>query len=238
MNDCIRPPALTLAQLSALIDGDADPAVRMHVEDCPSCRQRAAQLAVAQERLHSLLWRITCPVPEQLRDYAWNLLSEDETMHVAHHVAYCPYCTHDLFYTFYAGDTTGDDLFTQAARRLGSIEYCSASRLETAPVSHERYAGAGGEAQLFAAGDGVLVSMLVLRDEAKAERWVLEGAVSGTDTGTMQAHLWLEDQLLAAEVLDAGGDFRVSDLAAGTYHLVLHGTTTKWWLGPVRVGVK
>ena len=41
MNRCNLPPELTLAQLSAFLDGDADAAVRAHVQNCPSCRARA-----------------------------------------------------------------------------------------------------------------------------------------------------------------------------------------------------
>ncbi len=238
MNDCIRPPALTLAQLSALLDGDADRAVRTHVDECLACRHNAAQLAAAQDRLRALLWRTTCPDPELLRDYAWNLLAEEEATQVAHHLAYCPYCIHDVFYSYYAGDTSGDDLFTQAARRIGTVEYRSTLSLNGSSVAHERNGGAGEEAQIFDAGEGVLVSILVLCDEAQADRCVLEGAVSGTDTHGMQAHLWREEQLVAAMVLDAGGDLRVPDLAAGTYHLVLQGTEKKWWLGPVQVGAQ
>lgn len=236
MNDCIRAPALTLAQLSALLDGDADPAVSMHVEQCPSCRQRAAQLAIAQDRLRALLWRTTCPDPEQLRDYAWNLLPEHEAAQLEHHLVYCPYCSRDVLYIYYAGDTSGDDLFTQAARRLGAMEYRSALGLNGSSVAHARFVGAEGETQIFDGGDGVLINLLVLRDEAQGDRWVMEGAVSGIDTNAMQVHLWLEEQLIAALVLDAAGDFRVAQLAAGDYQFIVHGTNVKWRVGPLQVG--
>ena len=238
MNGCIRPPALDLAQLSAFVDGDADDAVRLHVEQCDSCRARAAQLAVAQSRLQTLLWRNACPAPEQLRDYAWDLLPQEEAQRVAQHVAFCPYCTHDFFADYYAGDRSGDDLFTQAARRVGQIEYRSAGRLEPAQGSRIRAAGAAGaagEPQLFDAGDGVLVSLVALPDAAQPDRWALEGAISGLEPRGLQVNLWRDGQLVDAAVLDAGGDFRMTGLVTGAYQLVIHGPSTKLWIEPVQI---
>jgi hypothetical protein len=260
MNDCILPPALTPAQLAAAVDGDAELSVQLHLAACPACRGRADALAAAQSRLRTLLRRSTCPAPEQLRDYAWDLLPEDQAAAVAHHAGACPHCTYDLFHTFYTGDTTGDDLFTQAARRLYAApphaEYYGAASLASAPAARQRFFAAGAEPQLFDAGAGVLISLVAVPDEKQADRWALEGAVSGLDTCAMQVNLWRiarapapapdqspnpapvrpPDQLAATARLDAGGDFRLGGLAAGAYHLIAHTPAAKFWLGPFTVG--
>ena len=236
MNRCNLPPELTLAQLSAFLDGDADAAVRAHVQNCPSCRARATLLATAQARLGALMWRDACPAPERLRDYAWDLLAQDEASQIAHHVAYCPHCTAEFFQDFYAGDLSGDDLFTQAARRVGEVEYRIASPIHSDRGSTERISGAAGGSHVYDAGSGVLVSITSLPDETRTERWVLEAALSGLEPDGMQVNLWQEAELIAVAVLDAGGDFRAAGLLPGQYQLAIHGPTTKLWIDSVEVG--
>lgn len=234
MNRCPMVPEISISQLSAYLDNDADAEVRAHIAECPACLARAEQLAIAQQNLQQILWRSTCPSPEQLRDYAWDLLPPDDAMSVARHVSFCPYCTHDFFNDYYASGSLGDDLFTQAAQRLGNVEYRVAAHLQVKESAVR--SGSQRQAQVFDIGDGALVSLVSYPDSSQADHFLLEATMLGNPGGVLQTDLWRDGTLVASARIDEVGDFQFVGLPPGDYQLVIHDSTVKVWLAPLQIG--
>ena len=94
--ECTSPPELNDRQLLAYLDGEIDPQVVEHLEGCPACRERAAQLARQQKQLTARLYRLACPEPVELGDYHLGLLASGRALVVAAHLRECPHCTGEV----------------------------------------------------------------------------------------------------------------------------------------------
>lgn len=80
----------------AYVDGEADERVRDHVDHCPACAAKVAQLRETSQALLTLMYRANCPAPEILGQYQLDLLSSAERLKIAAHVRACPHCTREL----------------------------------------------------------------------------------------------------------------------------------------------
>lgn len=228
--------------LSMYIEGDAEEPVRLHIEQCPTCQARARELAAEQEYLRTLLHRSTCPTPDTLRDYAWDLLPDDEAQTIARHLSFCAHCTADYFrdyYAYFAGDTSGEDLFTIAARSGGHIQFCEAARVEAVwagSTGLRDSRGQTGQVLTYEGGENVLLMIQILADDTRVGRFVMEGAVSGVDAEGWQLNLWQDGRPLQTVVFDPVCDFRLRGLLPGNYELILNGPTFKLRIPQVSVG--
>ncbi len=83
-------------ELIAYMDGEADGAVKQHIEDCDSCMARLEPYIALQEVLSRVLYRLHCPCSQALGDYHLGLLAEAEASAVREHLAECPYCTAEI----------------------------------------------------------------------------------------------------------------------------------------------
>lgn len=94
--NCASPPELDDRQLLEAIDGAADPQVAAHLEQCPSCRARAGELAALQKSLTARLYRLSCPSSLELGDYHFGLLPKLQAAAVSAHLRECPHCTLEI----------------------------------------------------------------------------------------------------------------------------------------------
>lgn len=94
--DCSAPPPLSDDQISAAIDGAAEPGVLAHLASCASCEARLAEARAMEQRLHTLVYRWDCPPPERLAALERGRLPAGERQALAEHVASCPSCTREL----------------------------------------------------------------------------------------------------------------------------------------------
>src|SRR4051794_17389646 len=94
--DCTFPPALSELDLIAAIDDEAEPRVLHHLCRCPHCAARAKALATMQDQLRAKLYRLFCPLSDDLIDYQQGLLSSERHASIARHLAICPHCAHEL----------------------------------------------------------------------------------------------------------------------------------------------
>ncbi len=83
-------------QLIAYMDGEADDAVKRHVEACASCMARLEPFIALQRDLLRILYRLHCPDSQALGEYHLGLLAAAEASAVREHLAECPYCPAEL----------------------------------------------------------------------------------------------------------------------------------------------
>jgi hypothetical protein len=93
---CSAPPPLTDDQISAAIDGAADPAVLAHVTQCASCAQRLMKAREMEQSLRTRLQRWDCPSPQQLADYEVRRAGPNEVRAIELHLAGCVRCSEEL----------------------------------------------------------------------------------------------------------------------------------------------
>jgi anti-sigma factor RsiW len=83
-------------QLIAYIDGEADQAVKQHIEACNACAARAEPFIALQRVLLKAFYRLHCPQSQVLGEYYLGLLPEAEVVAIQVHLAECPYCPAEL----------------------------------------------------------------------------------------------------------------------------------------------
>jgi anti-sigma factor RsiW len=83
-------------QLIAYMDGEADEAVKHHIEACNACAARAEPFIALQRVLLRALYRLHCPQSLVLGEYYLGLLPEAEVAAIQAHLAECPYCPAEL----------------------------------------------------------------------------------------------------------------------------------------------
>jgi anti-sigma factor RsiW len=83
-------------QLIAYMDGEADEAVKQHIEACNSCTARLEPFVALQSDLLRALYRLHCPDSQVLGDYHMGLLAEAKASTIREHLVECPYCAAEL----------------------------------------------------------------------------------------------------------------------------------------------
>lgn len=93
---CSAPPAPSGLALIAAADGEGDDATLAHLQACPHCAERVAQLQLLQARLRRRVYRLFCPDTDTLIDYCQGLIDPHQRAALTHHLAICPYCSDEL----------------------------------------------------------------------------------------------------------------------------------------------
>lgn len=239
---CIDPPELDPIQLSMFLDGEANDNIVNHLRHCAYCREHANRLGSTQQSLKALLHRRSCPRPEQLRDYAWDLLPTEEVAIVAHHLSRCPHCNHELLNNYLEERSPLEAIWLPASALLNRVKVFIATLIPAAPLRPAYREHQGGatqiETKLYQASDNVFVGIMIEEDDNHSGHKILAGTVSGINTEGLQLDLWLTNQLMRTLTLDAGGDFQISDLAPQTYELILTGPELKIHIPKLPVGIE
>lgn len=243
MKACIDPPELNNLQLSMFIDNEADDDIIDHLRRCPYCQARAKQFRHTQKSLKTFLYRQSCPAPEELRDFSWNLLSSEQATVVAHHLTRCPYCNHELLNNYVEERSPQESFWVPAADLLHRVQVFIASLLQTPSSNAFAYRAGQDDAmtidrQQYQVGDDIVLRITIKDDDEHPGHKVLEGLVSGLDTEGIYLDLWQANELVQTLILDSGGDFQMMDLAPQSYELILSGFDFKIHIPTVSVGVK
>src|SRR5262245_19268329 len=93
---CSSPPPLTDNQITAALDGEADPAALAHLAQCPSCSARLADARRFERRAQRRLYRWDCPSSQLLGDYHLGLVTPGDERTVRRHLAQCARCAEEL----------------------------------------------------------------------------------------------------------------------------------------------
>lgn len=196
--ECSSPPPLTDDQITALLDGEAEPSVHDHLARCPACHARLAAAQRFEQVLRASLQRWDCPTPLQLGHYHLGLLDPEDERAIRQHLAHCHECTDELTdLRLMLGDSKPPQpqMPAQPPRAGLSLGALLAQWLPRAPALAMRGAGlerlearAGDisvvlEVQPAAAGQVLVVGQVVTEE---LDRWV--GAlVEVRQAGSIQA---------------------------------------------------
>src|SRR5262245_50156781 len=125
---CSAPPPLSDDEITAALEGQAEPAVLQHLSRCPACAARLAQAQRVEEMLMNRLFRWDCPTPQQLGQYYLKHLTEPERQGITRHLEWCVRCQSEIetLQTFMGADSVSDERsFPKVARsfrpRLGEL---------------------------------------------------------------------------------------------------------------------
>jgi anti-sigma factor RsiW len=94
--DCRTGTPLSDEQISAIIDGVADPIVLDHLALCPACARRVQTWQRWEQQLQAHLHRWDCPPSQQLADYHWGITDRPTSQTITRHLESCIHCTAEL----------------------------------------------------------------------------------------------------------------------------------------------
>ncbi|MDY7078766.1 MAG: zf-HC2 domain-containing protein [Chloroflexota bacterium] len=244
---CTSPPELNDRELLTYIDSEADDRVVAHLEQCPSCREKACRLACLQNCLTTQLYRITCPSPVELGEYHLGMLPQDRMAAVDQHLSECPHCTREgAQLKDFLADLKPDlepGPLEQIKRQIrvlvarlvnGELK----DDLLVQPTLSPAYAGVRGEREepyLYQADD-VQIAVEVQDDAERPGRKVILGLVLRAESDGLEVHLWRAEQRVAVVSVDELGNFVIPDLAPGSYELILSGLEVEIHIQELQVG--
>ena len=261
---CISTPELSDGQLLAYIEseiiGEIDPTIMEHLARCAYCRERHQELASFHRQLAVLLYRVDCPPSLELGEHQLGLLPAERQPLVSEHLKSCPRCQAELqqlagYLTTVApslpadgratSSAIGTTLTTTVRRAIARLVDATKDALAPgglAPVMAPRMAAIRGQidAPLIYEAEGLQI-VLVLQPEGRqgeyqSDRQVLLGLLLGAaEPQTMQVQLWQGQSLLTTTPVDGGGNFVLTDLAPGSYTLLLTAPDLEIELPPLTV---
>jgi hypothetical protein len=245
---CVSPPELSDGDLLAYLDGEADTHAKKHLENCPSCRERAQRLARRQSDMTARVYRFDCPSPLELGEYRLDVLPTDRAAGVARHLTTCLRCTQEIAQLEgYLADLA-PDLELSPRERAGERLQVMVARLVSGGARGDllaqpapAYAGLRGREEqappLIFEAEQVQVVLDVQADPAHPGRQTILGLVAGVDDPQAhQVHLWKDSQRMTAVSVDKTANFVIPDLAAGRYELILSGPGVEVHVQDVPVG--
>jgi hypothetical protein len=220
-------------ELLRYLDDEAGPQVEEHIGACPHCRQRANALAREQRRLSLKLYRAACPEPHLLGEYQLGLLAESIAAPIRAHIDTCPHCVAELTQLAHYLDDLAPDLelsrLDQARNRVRVL----IARLTSAPQDCG-WQGGPALAPAFAGVRGaptwprryevdeVEIVLEVSEDDLAPGRKAVFGLVTGLEEPQgPTVHVWREGIPQASSQVDELGNFVLTDLAPGSYELIL-----------------
>ena len=229
---CVLPPELDDQDLWKYLDGEAGYQVVAHLKGCPYCCERAERLAHLQGRLINRLYRCTCPSPFELGEYRLGLLPHDQAAVVAQHLAECPHCAReDVQLENYLAELAPSlepsslgwikEQVRTLVAHLVSGEPGDGQSVQ--PVLVPAFAGLRGEEKtaLVFQADDIQVAIEIQDDVKRPSRKAVLGLVVGVALDGMKACLWQAKHCIAETPVDELGGFDISDVAPGSYELIL-----------------
>lgn len=238
---CCLPNTLRDEQLLAYLDSESTPTVAHHIEACPACQAQLTALAQREHRLTTAFYRLLCPSPLLLGEYQLKLLSTAEQATIADHLAQCPHCTEEVaqlqdFMAVVASDLApvtprrvplAEHLHVVVARLRDGLQNLGIEGALTPALMPVR----GNEAvqQIFDTTDGLQIIIDSQGEEPTRQHRTLLGLIVGTPTpAALHVALWQDDRPIASTMVDALGNFVLTDLAPGVYTLFLSNAETAY----------
>lgn len=222
--ECHLPPPLTQTELDTVLAGEAPPRILNHVRGCPACRPRLAELAAEEAPVRARLFRAECPSSEHLGEWQMGLLDPDQAAAITLHLAFCPWCQHDvdtiaevLAQPLAADEAPFADLRRLVARLVPGGAIGSTPHLAPALRGH------AATSRAYLADD---VQVTVASEPVAGGRQLLvglltrPGAALGSFSGTT-VQLYQHEQLVAETTVDELDNFAFDDLTPGQYDLAL-----------------
>lgn len=219
-DDCAAPPPLTDEAILAALSGEDTGEVRAHLEQCPACRARAAELA-ALDRLLGELDRFDCPTPEELSALALGEVGWRERRRLVAHVARCPDCAAELEASrhFLAAEDAPSPV-AALIRWIAQVVAMLGAPAQVPLTGWRDASGSGGPRHQYMAGPYTL--SLSVAAVGRRER-LLRGRLSPPPPAEAAAEARFgqsgADAPIVTVTLDDTGTFRTGPLAPGHYTL-------------------
>lgn len=229
-------------QLLAYLAGEADAAVKAHIEQCAACQQQVNALARLDGGLARGLHRLQCPPSLLLGEYHLGLLSAQQKKVVETHLHTCPHCLGELqqlsdFLTLVAptletslAATVMDQvrvLVAQLVERLTPDALGAPAPLFTgvrgAQSSLSQDVGTGQ--YIYQADDLQIIVEIQDKGHETPQKMVIGLVLGLLDFATAVVILTQTGQQVASVTIDEGGNFEFANVAPGTYELVLSSDT-------------
>ena len=220
MIDCIAPEIIQEGDISAYVEGEAASHVVTHIQQCPACTEKAAQLQQISRNLTRVLYRFDCPASEILGEFHLGRLTGNEKLSIAAHVRFCPHCRDELAMF---DQSEHETLLARIRKGLPGVTRLIEAAL--LPVLNRPEAGVrGGPTQRYAFKADQLDILVSFQATSP-------GALSGTLLGTvMQVENWAgcsvwlfgEDEIVCDSRIDEQGIFIFEHVALGVYDLIIY----------------
>jgi hypothetical protein len=245
---CTLPPAPDDKDLLEYADGNGDPKVAHHLEQCPHCRERAADLARWQGRLAAHLYRFTCPTPLELGEYHMELLDRDQAADVAQHLGECPHCSREVAQLKgYLGELAPSlepsplEQIKERARVVIArlVSGGEGNGLFGGPALAPAHAGLRGqeaEPYLYEADD-MQIAIQVRDDAEQPGRKAILGLAMGPEPSGGLAFVWQAQRRVTVVPVDELGNFVIPDLDPGSYELILSGPRVEVHIQELQIGM-
>jgi len=212
--------------LFAYAIGEASTTIRRAVEQSPVCLTIVQHMQQELLSLHTLLYRLECPTPEELVAYQEGRLASTDHLTTARHVAECPHCGADL-------------------RLLADIDQLPLEpepplrRLVAAIFQPPLQLALRGDMLRYETPEQVVIDLKLRRVEGPVATWRLVGQVrlpNNAAAADLEAVLERPDQPPHVAAVKADGRFTLESLAAGTYQLRLLLPETEIVIADLKIG--
>ncbi len=227
MNCSLSAPVDEKALLQYL-DGQAPAQVAEHLAQCPSCTERAAELARFLSRLRKLLYRVECPSSLELGEYVLEMLPSAQAGRVQAHVAQCPHCTRELAQLErFLAVSVQEGLVHQGVEKVKIlvaqlVTGLSQAGLGGASLAFGGLRGGEEEPLIYQVNDTQIV-LEIQDDPEHPGRKTLLGLITGVEQPTLTVRLQEREQAASTAHVDEIGNFAFSQLRPGAYKLVIVG---------------
>lgn len=222
---CKAPKELREGDLIAYLEGAAPPCVMEHLAHCPAHQLEVAELQAIDSLLQAALFRIDCPLPEELLQYHAGLLVEPERRRVEQHLKSCAACREELGELqaaagseSWAGSTLIEFL-ERAGRQVLRAVLVKSSAVQPALAIR------GSESrQLEFQTDGYQLLLSLVSPVAAENRWLIEGQVLTRGSPVVGGagdivQLLATDRVVASDRVDEFGFFVLDEIGSGHYTL-------------------
>lgn len=224
------PCELDEASLFDYIAELASVEVRAAVEANPACLARTQTIAAEIAQLEALLYRYSCPAPEQLVAYQEQQLEGRASLIFKQHLEVCAHCQAEL-----ALLTGFDAVPLDQPGPLARVRQVVEALLQPALTLQLR-----GRAQIYHSPQ-VLIALSLRQTAGAIPRWTLTGELSAPDGGPFvgiveEVRLAAPDASDQPAELDEDGSFTLRNLASGSYQLIIVTTDVELRIKALSIG--
>jgi len=219
----------TDAELLAYLDDDAQ--WIDHIRHCADCQTHLQELRSKETMLTAQFYRVQCPAPLELGEYALHLLSRPRQAEIKQHLASCPHCNTEVsqlqdYLKLLApvNQKTGLQTTAERVRVLVARLLSGPSDALLPPALQPAMAGVRGAStapHVFEAGDFRII-IETQGDVTQPGAYSLLGLLIGeTPPENFEVQLWQKETFVAKDKVDAFGNFNFDGLQSGAYDLKL-----------------
>lgn len=201
--------------LVGYIAGLATAEQRAAVEAQPGCLALARRLAAEAARIEALLYRLTCPEPDQLVAYQEHELQGNDLLTLRLHLDRCERCQEDL-----ALLAAMDAVPLERSGPLAGMRQLFEAILQPALTLQMK-----GQTHIYAAPI-IQISLTLGRSSRDLPRWTMTGELSDADGGLFEelvdeVQLKHDESIQSTTTVDEERIFVFRDLEPGQYDLVV-----------------